>query len=83
MNAIEAFDQLKSSFPKTMEWRGLHLFSYVEKNGVLLLERKKDGRFYYVIFFDRTSECIHSSLESRFKRLKTVGETLTPSRHYD
>ena len=79
MNALEAFDQLKNCFPKAIDWRGEHLLNYAERNGVWLIERKKQGCFFYLISTSDGFQCIHTSMESRFKRLRTVGDSFTPS----
>jgi len=83
MDVQHAFGQIKSAFPTVHEWRGEHVLSFAERNGVILVERKKDGRFYYVLIAEGTSRLIHMSDQSRFKRLKTVGDSFQPSLAYD
>lgn len=35
MDVLEAFEQLKTSFPRQLEWRGEHLLNYAAKNGAV------------------------------------------------
>lgn len=88
MDALESFDLVKTAFPREANWQATH-FIYAQKNGVLLIERKRfdpesdEARYFYWITTSDGMKLIHASKNSKFKgqRMKTVGELLTPSRY--
>lgn len=79
----EAFGKLSGAFPTLASFQGLH-FKYAVKDGVVLVESKRDGRYFYWILIDEKFLLIHASLQSKLKRMETItNATFIPSRPYD
>ena len=79
----EAFAALAGAFPTLASFQGLH-FKYAVKNGVVLIESKRDGRYFYWILVGEEFRLIHASMQSKLKRMQTITHAiLTPSRPYD
>ena len=79
----EAFAKLSGSFPTLANFQGLH-FKYVVRDGTVLIESKRDGRYFYWILIGEKFLLIHASLQSKLKRMETItNATFIPSRPYD
>lgn len=82
----EAFGNLRHSFPTTAEFQGVH-FAYAVNETAggasVLLEIRKRGRNYYWLLVDNRFKLVGASALSRFKRMKTVGETFSPGACHD
>lgn len=79
----EAFAKLSGSFPTLANFQGLH-FKYAVRDGVVLIESKRDGRYFYWILIGEKFLLIHASLQSKLKRMETItNATFIPSRPYD
>jgi hypothetical protein len=78
-----AFEKLTGAFPTLATFQGLH-FKYAVKDGVVLIESKRDGRYFYWILVDEKFLLIHASLQSKLKRMETItNASFIPSRPYD
>lgn len=79
----ETFGKLNGAFPTLASFQGLH-FKYAVKDSVVLIESKRDGRYFYWILVGETFRLIHASMQSKLKRMQTItSATFTPSRPYD
>ena len=79
----EAFGKLGGSFPTLANFQGLH-FKYAVRDGVVMIESKRDGRYFYWILVGEKFLLIHASLQSKLKRMETISSaTFIPSRPYD
>jgi len=78
VTADEAFGQVKKVFPAVVEWDGIH-YRYAANNGVVIIEIRKREKFFYWLHFDQACELVHTASESKFRRMKTVGECFSPS----
>ena len=79
----EVFAKLSGAFPTLASFQGLH-FKYAVRDGVVLIESKRDGRYFYWILIDEKFLLIHASLQSKLKRMETItNATFIPSRPYD
>ena len=81
MTIDEAFGQLKGVFAIMAQFQGGH-FKYAAKNGVVMLEIKRNGRFYYWLLIDGRFVLVHASLESRLRSMRTVTDCLDPKAEY-
>lgn len=78
-----AFQSLAGAFPLLARFHGLH-FKYAVKNGIVLIEIRRDGRFYYWLLIGERFRLIHSSDNSKLRKMKTVTHsTFTPTGQYD
>ncbi len=79
----EAFGKLAGAFPTLATFQGLH-FKYAVRDGTVLIESKRDGRYFYWILIGEKFLLIHASLQSKLKRMETItSATFVPSRSYD
>lgn len=77
------FAKLSGAFPALANFQGLH-FKYAVRDGVVLIESKRDGRYFYWILVGEKFLLIHASLQSKLKRMQTISSaTFIPSRPYD
>lgn len=79
----DAFAKLSGSFPTLASFQGLH-FKYAVRDGVVLIESKRDGRYFYWILVGEKFLLIHASMQSKLKRMQTItNATFIPSKPYD
>jgi hypothetical protein len=81
----EAFEALFGVFPNIANFQGLH-FKYAanSKKGALLIETKRDSRYFYWLLVGERFFVVHASLQSKLKRMEPISEkTLVPSRPYE
>jgi len=78
-----AFQNLSGAFPLLARYQGLH-FKYAVKNGVILIETRRGGRYYYWLLVGERFRLIHSAEHSKWRKMKTVTHsTFTPTAQYD
>ena len=78
-----AFAKLGGAFPTLANFQGLH-FKYAVRDGVVLIESKRDGRYFYWMLVGDKFLLIHASLQSKLKRMQTItNATFTPSTSYN
>jgi hypothetical protein len=78
-----AFAKLGGAFPTLANFQGLH-FKYAVRDGVVLIESKRDGRYFYWILVGEKFLLIHASMQSKLKRMHTItNATFIPSKPYD
>lgn len=68
-----ALAELRSAFPSTAVFQGIH-FKFAVRNNILLLEIKRGDRFFYWLVSDE-AKLINASLKSRLAPMKTIGES--------
>lgn len=82
-DVTNAFGKLTGAFPTLASFQGLH-FKYAVRDGVVLIESKRDGRYFYWILIEEKFLLIHASMQSKLKRMQTItNATFMPSRPYD
>ena len=82
MNVDEAFGNLKGSFPCEAVFQGMH-FQYAVKGGVVLVEVKRQEKFFYWLLVGDRFKLVHAANRSKFRKLWTIDTHLfTPSDAY-
>lgn len=77
-----AFAKLSGSFPSLASLQGNVHFKYAVRNGVILIETKRDGRYWYWILVGEEFLLIGAFATGKLKRMKTItDETFTPLPH--
>lgn len=76
----EAFAKLSGSFPSLASPRlGAVHFKYAVREGSVLIETKRDGKYWYWLLVGEEFVPIHVTTNSKLKRMKTITEeTFTP-----
>lgn len=79
----EAFHHLSGAFTHLAEFQGLH-FKYAVKDGAMLIEQRRAGRYFYWLLVGDRFKLVHASLASRFKRMAPItNSTFTPDHTYN
>lgn len=77
-----AFGKLTGAFPELASFQGLH-FKYAVRDGIVLIESKRDSRYFYWILVGGRFLLIHASVHSKLRRMQTITDkTFTPSTPY-
>lgn len=76
MTTEDALASLAGIFPIRAEFQGVH-FRYAERNGSVIIEIKRSGRFFYWLLAEGRFRLVHASMESKFVRMNTVGQAFT------
>lgn len=74
----DAFAQLTGTFATLAEFQGGH-FKYAVKNGSVLIEVRRNGRYYYWLLVENRFLLVGASLESKLAPLRTIGQSLKPA----
>ncbi len=81
MLIADAFALVSHAFPQVARFEGKH-FQYAEKNGVVLIERKRtireETRYYYWLLVGGRFRLIHRSQNSKLSPMRTIGDSLSP-----
>jgi len=78
MTIDEAFGKIKREFPESAMFQGMH-FKYACRDGVVFIERKLAGRFFYWLTIDDRFKLVGASERSKLSPLKTIGDCFRPS----
>lgn len=74
MDLDAAFSHLRTAFPKVADFQGTH-FKFAERDGVVLIEKKRAERFFYWLIWEGNHKLVHASQDSKFRTMQTIGDS--------
>ena len=76
MDLAVAFAHLRTAFPKVADFQGTH-FKFAERAGVVLIEKKRQEKFFYWLIWEGQSQLVHHSQESKLRPMRTIGDSFS------
>lgn len=76
MDLDAAFSQLRTAFPKVADFQGTH-FVFAERDGVVLIEKKRLDRYFYWLIWEGNHKLVHASQVSKLRPMRTIGDSFS------